>query len=181
MAIITAAAMKTQAAAIAAAVTIMLRDDTVDFTALPLQNPHHPLRKWLKMINIDYATGLATADDDYIDEAYAGNFPTKSEGTDKIGETPPITVVSATLETAAPNDIVITFSVNVQGQSLTSIAGAAAAGKTITSITVYENVMTVTTDVAFIAADVVTVSSTIAGINLNALVLTDQAVTNNIV
>lgn len=180
MAKVDEAAFKAAIALAAAQLTTALQDDTLTELAADFKNPATPLRAIENLFLMNAATGVVTSNDAYIAAAYAGDFPMGQNAMDKIGPKTPITVVSATLETAAPNDIVITMSTQVQKAQAMSIAGAAAAGKTITKVSTLGAVVTVTTDVAFIAADVVTVSGQIFGVGYNNITLADQAVTNNI-
>lgn len=48
-----------------------------------LLSPNHPLRKVEKLFSFDAETGIATSDDNYIEESYAGNFPSKGNEFDK--------------------------------------------------------------------------------------------------
>ena len=75
MAIITATAFKAAVALAAAEFTTMMQDDTLTETAAILRNKHHPLRNWMKMFSYNRSTGVTTADDAYVDAAYAGLFP----------------------------------------------------------------------------------------------------------
>jgi len=63
------AAVKTQAAAIAAALNAALGDDTLTGIAVGWGDPNHPMRKWDKFVKMDDA-GTFTANDAYIDQAY---------------------------------------------------------------------------------------------------------------
>jgi len=180
MAKVDATAFKAAIALAAAQLTTALQDDTLTELAVDFKNPATPLRYVENLFLMNAATGVVTANDDYVDAAYAGNFPMGQNAMDKIGPKTPIAVTSATLETAAPNDIVITMTSQVSKAQAMSIAGAAAAGKTITKVSTLGLVVTVTTDIAFIAADVVTVSGEIFGVGYNNITLAAQAVTNNI-
>jgi len=51
-------------------------DDTLTGVALPLSNPHHPLRRVKKLIDLS-DDGVFKEDVLYIAEAYSGKFPTK--------------------------------------------------------------------------------------------------------
>ena len=76
MARIDATAAKAAAALAAAELTTIMQDDTVAELATENKNNHSPMRGIKKLFLLDPATGVYTANDDYIDSAYAGNFPT---------------------------------------------------------------------------------------------------------
>jgi len=133
MARITATAAKAAAATAAADLTTILQDDTLTELFNDYKESHHPMRGVEKLFLLDPATGVVTSNDDYIDSAYAGNYPTSGieSGRESQGTPTPVTLVSATLETAAPANIVLTFSSSMvdRQEMWASIAGAAAAGK----------------------------------------------------
>ena len=181
MAKVTATVFKAQAALMAAAMTTMLQDDTLTEVASDFKNNHHPAREFMRMFAINLATGVVTDIDKYVDDFYAGKYPLVPHMQQGNAPRTPLVVVSATLETANPRNIVITFNAQLKQARFTTIAGAAAAGKTIVSVTTVGAVMTVVVSADFVALDVVTVSSNVFGVGYNNLTLTDQAITNNIV
>ena len=181
MAKVSAVAFKAALATAATDLTTALGDSVLTELAVEYKPALHPLRDLNKLFILNRTTGVYLSNDDLVDAVYAGNFPGDGMKVDGQGTPTPITVVSATLETAAPRNIVITLSQNIFANSNTaiSIAGAAAVGKTIVSISIAAAVMTVTVSADFIAADVVTVSGRVFG-NRGHLDLVNQAVTNNI-
>jgi len=184
MARVDATAAKAAAALAAAQMTIILQDDTLTELFSDYKENHHPMRSMDSMFLLAPATGVVTANDAYIDSAYAGNYPMDSikSGRQSQGTPTPITLTTATIEAAAPADIVLTFSQNIfdNQNDRISVGGAAGELKAILSITYAANVVTITMDSDFIAADVATVTARLFG-NRGYIDLTDQAVTNNIV
>ena len=184
MAKVNAAAFKAAMATAAADLTTAMQDDTLTELANEYKDALHPARNLPKLFILNKVTGVYTANDAYVDEFYAGNFPNLGKLVDGQGTPTPITVVSATLETAQPRDIVITFSEKIffNSSTLMTIAGAAAAGKTIVSVTISTSglIMTIVVSADFIAAGVVTVSGRAFGNHNNYVDLVAQAVTNNI-
>ena len=181
MAKVSAATFKTQMATAATALTTAFKDSVLTELAGDFKNPLDALRKLEKLFTLNSATGVFTSNDDYIDDYYAGTPDNKGSGVSGFGSATGLSVSSATLETAAPKNIVITLNKNISDFSHIEMAGAAASGKTIETITLSGTVLTITTDVAFIAADVVTISGVIDGVELNNITLSAQAITNNIV
>ena len=76
MARVTAVAAKAAAATAAADLTTIMQDDTLTIPAVENKNNHSPMRKVEGLFLYNAATGVYTANDAYIDSAYAGNFPT---------------------------------------------------------------------------------------------------------
>lgn len=184
MARIDATAAKAAAALAAVQLTTILQDDTIARLAVENRPNHSPMRAVASLFLIDPATGEVTANDNYIDAAYAGNFPTSGieSGRQSQGTPAPIALVSATIEPASPADIVLTFSKDIfdnQNDRL-SVGGAAGELKAIANIDYDGAVVTVTMDSDFIVADVATVTLRLFG-NRGYINLTDQAVVNNIV
>ena len=178
MALETEANFKTQVAAIAAALTIAWSDTVKTEIAAEIKNPHHPLRKLLKFLIFDSATGVVTADDAYVTAAYAGNFPSKPNGLDIVADVLPV-LSTATVEDAAPTQIVLTFDAAITGYADVTEGGTLTTEKEITNISVAGAVMTITVDSAYISTDTILVSGIFYG-GLVGLTLTDQAVTNNV-
>ena len=184
MARVDATAAKAAAALAAAQLTTILQDDTLTELFNDYKENHHPMRGMEKLFLLAPATGVVTSNDDYIDAAYAGDYPTSgiASGRQSQGPATPITVVSADIEIAAPADIVLVFSEAVYPNPATAITVGGAAGelKAITGIVYAGTTVTITMDSAFIAADVATVSGRFFG-NRGYVDVVDQAVTNNIV
>ncbi len=86
MAKVTATVFKSQIATAAPFVQDALRDDTLTEMAAEFKNPHHPLRKIAKLFLYNPANGAVTANDAYIDAAYAGEYPNVGSGADKIND-----------------------------------------------------------------------------------------------
>lgn len=88
MALIDSTAFKVQTAAMAAAMTAAMADDTDNGVAAEIRNPAHPLRQFEKFFNFDPVTGIVTSDDSYIDDCYAGFAPSKGNQLDIIADLP---------------------------------------------------------------------------------------------
>ena len=88
---------------------------------------------------------------------------------------------TTTLETAAADDIVLTFSRDITATEAVAIGGAGSGGKTISGIVIVANVVTVTVDIAYVAAEVVTITGLFKHGSIVSIQLTDESVTNNIV
>ena len=178
MAIISATDFKVQTAAMAAALTAAWKDSAKTEMAAEIKNPHHPLRRVMKFFLTDGATGVITSDDGYVDAAYAGNFPSKGNGLDIVADVLPV-LSTATVEDAAPTQIVLTFDAAITGYVDVTEGGTLTTEKEITNISVSGAVMTITVDSAYISTDTILVSGIFYG-GLVGLTLTDQAVTNNV-
>ncbi len=76
MARVTATAAKAAAALAAVQLTVIMQDDTLTIPAIENRQNHTPLRGIKKLFLYNPVTGVYTSNDDYIDSAYAGNFPT---------------------------------------------------------------------------------------------------------
>ena len=76
MARIDATAAKAAAALAAIQLTTIMQDDTLTIPAVENKNNHTPLRKVQGLFLYDATTGVYVANDNYIDSAYAGDFPT---------------------------------------------------------------------------------------------------------
>ncbi len=81
--------IKAQAAAIATALNAALGDTLLTGIAVDFKDPRHPIRKWAKWVSMNDA-GVFSADDSYLDEAYADRNYTKGINTrdDKITNDP---------------------------------------------------------------------------------------------
>ena len=185
MARVDATAAKAAAATAAADLTTIMQDDTLTELFNDYKENHHPMRDIEGLFLLNPATGVYTANDDYIDSAYAGNFPTGkiADGLQSQGPATPITLVSADIEIAAPADIVLVFSAPMSDVQMNqfSVGGAAGELKKITNIAYDSATITITMDSAFIAADVATVTARVFGNRNNYVDLAAEAVTNNIV
>ena len=183
MARIDATAAKTAVGLAAVQLTTLLQDDTLEELFNDYKQAHHPMRTIENMFLLDPATGVVTANDVYIDAAYDGNYPNsgRESGRESQGEPTPITLTTATIETAAAANIVLTFSEPIfdNQNDRVSIGGAAGALKAISSIAYAGAVVTVTMDSDFEAADVATATLRLFG-NRGYIDLVDQAITNNI-
>ena len=185
MARIDATAAKAAAATAAADLTTIMQDDTLTELFNDYKENHHPMRGFEKFFTLNTDTGVYSANDAYIDAAYAGKYPTSGleSGRQFQGGVTPITLVSADIEIAAPADIVLVFSAPMSDQQMNqlSVGGAAGELKKIVAITYDSTTITITMDSAFIAADVATVSGRVFGNRNNYVDLAAEAVTNNIV
>jgi len=179
MALVTAADFKTQAAAMAAALTTAWSDTVGTFVAAEIAHNHHPLRNIKKLFNFNPATGVVTSNDDYIDAAYAGNYPNK--GTD-FGVDTKLAVALATgvVEDAEPADIVLTFNQAITSVQGLSVGGTVTTPKAISSISIVGAVVTIVVDSAYIATDVITLSGSFTSVNGTQIGLIDQSITNNV-
>lgn len=98
------------------------------------------------------------------------------------------TLSTATVENAAPADIVLTYSESLDTGSVPATGDfTPSGGKTVTAVAVSGTTVTVTVDTAYVSTDTITISYT-AGANPiqdvhgnDAADLTNQAVTNNVV
>ncbi len=180
MAKVTATAFKAALATAAVDLTTAMQDVTLTELAVEFKSSLHALRDLNKLFILNKATGVYTSNDDYVDSSYAGNFPNQGMLVDGQGVRTAPTVVTATIETAQPTHIVLTFSTAIYSGSSISIAGAASVGKTIVDVTYAGVVVTIIVSAAYIAAGVVTVSGTFNGAGVH-ITLDDEAVTNNIV
>lgn len=159
----------------AAALTSAWTDTVLTEVAEVLRHPSHPLRRTEKLFNFDAKTGVVTTDTAYIDAVYDRGFaPSKGNPFSKITEVV-FGLVSATVETAAPSDIVLTFDKNVTAADVFNILPA----KSISGIAINGNVVTVTVTVPFAVGNVISFSGEFQN-GLNNLELLSQAVTNNI-
>ena len=80
---VTAIAFKAAVATAAADITTAWSDTILTEVAAPLKSSHHPLRQVQKLFIFNASTGVVTANDAYIDAAYAGLYPNKGSGFDK--------------------------------------------------------------------------------------------------
>ena len=186
MARVDATAAKAAAALAAAQLTTILQDDTLTALANENKHPMGAMRQVEKLFTLDPATGAVTSDDAYIDAAYAGEPLNKGKTPIGLGGTGPalaMAVVSATIEDAAPSDIVLTMNQNVSLAQALYIAGTVTTAKTISSVAIAEAVVTITVSSPYIGtdADIVISSGVIHGTALNQIILDDEAVTNNVV
>ena len=178
MALVDKATFQTQVAAMAAALTTAWSDTIKTEIAAEIKNPHHPLRRVNKFFFFNGATGVVTANDSYTDAAYAGNFPNKGNDLDRVGNIIPV-LSTATVEDAAPTQIVLTFDAPISGYTGISVAGTVTTEKAISNVSIAGAVVTVTVDSAYISTDTITLSGVFYG-GLNSLTLVDQVVTNNV-
>ena len=178
MALVDATTFKAQVAAMAAALTTAWSDTIKTEVAAEIKNPHHPLRRINKFFLLNGETMVVTADDAYVDAAYAGNFPNKGSGLSIVGDVIPV-LSTATVEDAAPTQIVLTFDAPISGYTGISVAGTVTTEKAISNVSIAGAVVTVTVDSAYISTDTITLSGVFYG-GLNSLTLVDQVVTNNV-
>jgi hypothetical protein len=179
MALESAANIKTAVATAAAALTTVLQDTVLTELAQAIAHPSHPLRDITKLFNFDPATGVVTADDDYIDAALAGAVY-KADPFESFAPLA-LTLTSATVEDAEPADIVLTFNRNIDKHFELTVSDDADPALVVDSIAIAANVVTVTMDGDYVNGDAITVSGNFLGLgDLSSLLLTDQEVTNNV-
>ena len=176
MAIVSAATFKTQVAAMATALTTAWKDSAKTEVAASIKNPTHGLRKIEKFFNFNAATGVVTSDDDYIDDCYAGNLPSKGSKLDVVS-TVAMVLSTATVENAAPTQIVLTFAEAIRTASNISVGGAA---NTVGEISISGAVVTITVGTAYVSTDTINVTGTFTGHSLNSILLAAEVVTNNV-
>ena len=116
------------------------------------------------------------------DTAFNGKTVIVTGASSGLGAALAMAVVSATIEAAAPSDIVLTMNQNVSLTEAMTIAGTVTTEKTISGISLLGAVVTITVSSPYIAGDsAVTVSGTVHGTALNQIILAAEAVTNNVV
>ena len=183
MARVDATAAKAAAALAAAQLTTLLQDDTLTELFNDYKQAHHPMRNLESMFLLAPATGVVTANDAYIDAAYAGNYPNSGieSGRQSEGTPTPITLVSAAVADADPTIIVLTFSEKVfeNQNNRIAVGGTVTTAKGISSIEVKGTVVNVIVDSAYISTDTILTTLRLFG-NRGYIDLTDQAVTNNV-
>ena len=177
MAIITATAFKAAVALAAAEFTTMMQDDTLTETTATLRNKHHPLRSWMKFFNYNKSTGVTTADDAYVDAAYAGAFPNQGTDMDFVANSL-LALVSADVEIAEPADIVLVFDKNISTASNIQVGGTA---NTIVSVTIVDATVTIVVSDDYLALEAITITGDFRSIDGGTIILSGEAVTNNIV
>ena len=178
MALISEVNYKAAVALAAAQLTIMYSDTVKTEVAAEIRNPKHPLRRLKNVFLFNPVTGVVTSNDDYITAAYAGNYPTAPAQFDKVADRLPV-LVSATVEDAAPADIVLTFDDNITAAQALLLGGAGSTGKTIAGVSIVGAVVTITASADYANAEVIEINGVFYN-GLNNLTLTDQAVTNNV-
>ena len=178
MAIVTEVNFKAANALAAAQLTVMFQDTVKTEMAVALKQPYQPLRRLEKLWILDPATGVVTSNDDYITLAYAGGFPNVGSQTKAIGDIVPV-LSTATVEDAAPSNIVLTFDTSITRMEALAIAGTVTTEKTITGVSVSGAVVTLTVSSPYISTDTITVSGVFFSGN-NQMTLAAEAVTNNV-
>jgi hypothetical protein len=163
----------------AAELTTAWQDTVLTRTAEEIRDSKHALRQIEKLFLFNPATGVVTADDDYIDDAYAGEPVNKGNPFDVKTDINQLALVSATVEDADPTDVVLTFSKAPSSFSGIVLGGEA---KVISSITQVGAVVTIVVSVAYANGNAITVDG-----NFNndtelgtPVVLDAEVVTNNV-
>jgi hypothetical protein len=179
MALESAANIKTAVGTAATALTTVLQDTVLTELAQAISHPSHPLRDVAKLFNFNPATGAVTADDDYIDAALAGAV---TKANPFRGFAPlALTLTTATVEDAAPADIVLTFNRNIDTYINLAVTDDADPALAVDSIVIAANVVTITMDGDYVNGDAITLSGNFTGLgDLSSVLLTDQVVTNNV-
>ena len=178
MALVSAATFKSNVATAAADLTVAWSDSVLTEVAADIRHPSHPLRKIQKLFSFNAATGVISSDDVYIDAAYAGSMPSKGSEFDVLSNIA-LTLTTATVEDASPTLIVLTFSNIMKGYENLSLGGSTS--KTVSGVVFAGNVVTITANAAYVNGDTITVTGNFFGNALNAIQLTAEAVTNNVV
>ena len=160
--------------------TTMLQDDTLTEVAPDYKKRMHPGRELPRFFVLNKDTGVVTFDDAYATAFYANNYPQIPHGMKGNAPKTPLVASTRTIEDAAPANIVLTFNAQVLEARFMSMAGAGVGAKTILSVVVAGNVVTITASAAFIMTDVVTVSGNVFGVGYNNLTLNGATVTNNV-
>lgn len=176
MALIDATSFKAAIATAAADITTAWTDDVETETAHEISNPNHPLRQLKKLFIYNPATGVITANDAYIDAAYAGAFPAVGAGFDKVSDAALPALVSAVVENAAPADIVLTFDrdVIIANNVVLNLS------KVVDSIAFVGPVVTITVTAAYVNGNVITVGGEFVSDAGGKVTLSAEAVTNNV-
>jgi hypothetical protein len=184
MALESAANIKTAVAAAAVQLTVILQDTVLTEMASVISHPSHPLRDLLKLFVFNPATGAVTADDDYVDAAIAGAGATLHKPNPFKGHYSPLalTLTTATVENAAPTDIVFTFNRNIDKFDTLTLGGDANPAKVVASYVIAANVVTVTVSVAYVNGTTITCGGHFEGKQdlSSILVASTQVVTNNV-
>lgn len=179
MAKVTATAFKAALALAAAELTTMWQDDTKAEMAEDFKNPLHPSRNLNKFFITDPVTGISTPNDAYVDLFYAGNFPNVPKQSAVIGDRVPV-LLTATVETAAAGDIVLTFDTSITRIEALSIGGVVTGDDKIIQRVINDAaVQTIKVDTAYILGDTITVSGIFFAGN-NQVTLAAEVVTNNV-
>lgn len=176
MSIVSAAVFKTQVAAMATALTTAWKDSVATEVAASIRNPLHGLRQVDKFFSFNPATGVVTSDDGYIDSVYAGDTPNKGSQLD-ITTTVAMALTTATVEDAAPSNIVLTFAENIIEASNISVGGEA---NTVGVVSIAGAVVTITVGTPYVNGNVINVTGTFSGQKLNSIALAAESVTNNV-
>ncbi len=103
---------KTQAAAIATALTLIWGDTVDTRVNLKLTDPTHPMRRLEKLLNFNPATGVVTSDDVYITGAYDGKHINKGSKLDVLARAT-CTLTTITIEDADKSKIIATYSMQL--------------------------------------------------------------------
>ena len=178
MALETAANFKIAIGTAAADITTAWSDTVLTEIAATIRNNHHPLRNLKKLFLFNATTGVVTANDDYIDAAYAGAFPNVGHGFDKDAALNN-SLNTGAVEDADPLDIVLTLKRGITSIRDLSIAGTVTTEKTISSVSIVGAVVTIIVSSAYIVTDTITVSGTFSS-GLDSTTLAAEAVTNNV-
>lgn len=162
---------KTEMDKIVAALKVM-------WAAPETNNPHHPLRNLGRQMLAPEGIASLKSDTDYIDEAYAGKFPMKGSDINSKVFSTILALTTATVEDAAPTDIVLTFAEDVTFVGNVSVGGEA---KVIDTIVVVGAVVTITVTVAYAVGNTINVSGNFQGVSGAVATLVNSVVTNNVI
>lgn len=179
MALETAANFKTAIGTAAADITTAWSDTVLTEIAAPIRNNHHPLRKLAKLFIFNPVTGVVTANDAYIDAAYAGSYPNVGTGFGKDAKLA-VSLTTGVVADALPLLIVLTFNTNITRFDLLSIGGVVTTPKVISSVSIAGAVVTITVSTAYIVTDTITVSGSFFN-GLDLVTLAAESITNDVV
>ena len=180
MALESAINIKAAAALAAVQLSVIWTDTVVTHTALDIRNPMHPLRQIEKLFLYNANTGVVSSNDAYIDAVVTGGeAPNIGNPFDLVADWLPITLTTATAETAEAANIVLTFSRDIANAANVTIGGDTV--KSIVSVTIVAAVVTIVVSADYIAADTITVSGEFRTADSANILLAGQVVTNNIV
>ena len=168
---------KTALAAAAVQLTLILKDTVKSEVTPALASPHHPIRKIAKLFNFNANTGVVTADDAYVTAAYDGLFPSKGNKF-QTASGQVMVLTTATVEDAAQSNIVLTFDDVITSAENIVLGGEA---KTIASISIVSNVVTIAVTVDYDNGDVINVTGDFKSNKLTSIALATESVTNNVV
>jgi len=146
------------------------------WASVDTNNSNHPLRNILRQMDAETNIESLVTDTDYIDAAYLGQFPNKGADINSKVFSNLLAFTTATVENAAPADVVLTFAENITDAVGVSLGGEV---KIISTITVGA-VVTITVTFPYANGDGISVNGNFRGVSGAVAILTSQVVTNNV-